>query len=197
MLKLLTFALLACSAWAATTPMMMMTTEAIPTKPCCTPRRWQAAMYNLKAGRSSLQYATVYVFDADMKKEGYMVLPVDGGSPVYQGFTDYNTGIKYTLTFGPNGGCKQEKADHEFYDHCFGTSIMYDAWSFSIDKMDITISLGRDGCIPILENIVYNDPNMPSETLLLFNDVTTMVTDAHLLDMPRACANAGSSSNIG
>ncbi|KAK3792679.1 hypothetical protein RRG08_032316 [Elysia crispata] len=220
LVQALTATLLVCSTWATTTPRSMMTTEVVPTKPCCIPKRWQAAMFDLKAGPNALMYATIFAYDADMKREGYMVLPIDGGPPIHQGFTDYSKGIKYEVTYGPSGGCTQNKPEHDFYDHCFATNsttekvtnlnyvgmatlggegkgIVYDAWTFKLGAMDISLSLGRDGCIPILENVRNNDPNMPSDILLMFNDVTTTVTDTHLLETPAACVAAAGGGFIG
>ena len=35
-------------------------------------------------------------------------------------------GIKYEVTYGPSGGCTQNKPEHDFYDHCFATSELKD-----------------------------------------------------------------------
>ncbi|GFR89874.1 hypothetical protein ElyMa_004290100 [Elysia marginata] len=78
-----------------------------------------------------------------------------------------------------------------------GRGLLYDAWTFTLGKMDIALSLGRDGCIPVLENVRNNDPNMPSDSLLLFNDVTTTVTDGHLLEVPNACKFTSGGGTIG
>ena len=51
--------------------------------------------------------------------------------------------------------------------------------------------------IIIALNLLFLFITDPSDTLLLFNDVTTMVTEGHLLDTPTACMSASAGGSIG
>jgi len=218
MLLLTTVALLMTSALALPTGAgdsgMTGANMAMPTAPCCTPPRWQASMFDLKAD-SGLTYVTEYAQDETMQAEGSVTMNRLTTEIVSQTFTDYKTKMTYTVNmYGDKmGQCVSSKVGHDFYSSCNTKpaaaampsnilgfqyegnatlggpkGLMYDAWNIQFsDGLNVTISLTRDMCIPVLENVKYDTPSGPVESLLLFNDVTTNVDDK-LLTMPAACA---------
>lgn len=190
-----------------------MTNMGMPTHPCCTPARWQAAILDLKSA-SGIMYVSTYAQDATKELEGTVTVNRLTEEIVSQTFTDFKTKMSYTVTMygDKKGQCVSAPTTHDFYETCHNNKtsnsvlgyqyegnatlggpngIMYDAWNIQFSMgMNITLAMTRTGCIPVLENVLTsNAMGGTTESLFLFNDVTTMVDD-DLLRMPAACAAA-------
>ncbi|XP_005094190.2 uncharacterized protein LOC101856085 [Aplysia californica] len=193
----------------------MMNNMGMPTHPCCTPARWQGAILDLKSATGIL-YVTTFAQDATQELEGTVTVNRMTEEIVSQTFTDFKTKMTYSVNMygDKKGQCMSAPTTHDFYETCHNnktsnavlgyqyegnatlggpSGLMYDAWNIQFTAgMNITIALTRTGCIPVLENVMTsNAMGGITDSLFLFNDVTTTVDDA-LLKMPAACAATNS-----
>merc|ERR1719242_798196 len=118
-------------------------------------------------------------------------------------------------SYGANAGkCVKNPLDHPMYEICerhpnstayampngmtgyaklgngtiggVGVGSEFDAWSFSYsDGMKVTITLNRNGCIPVVESAAQ--PSKQIDAIFLFNNIETKV-DAKSLALPPECA---------
>merc|ERR1712002_135842 len=195
-----------------TTVLLVSSALALPAidptaKPCCPPNRWWAQMLDLN---SDLTYSMNYAVDSNTMKEAVITTSRFTGEVFSYRLTDYNTNMIYTQNnYGAqNGQCVKTKNTRTFVN-CQGGGaypanvkysyignatmggpgsggLLYDAWMIQYtdpgNEMNVTISMSRDTCAPLLEKVITPQTNM----VLLFNNINATVDDA-FLSLPPAC----------
>jgi len=185
---------------------------------CCLPPKWQANIIDLKS-KAGLSSVIVFAHDEINMMEGYYVVALGSSLPMVQRFVDYKTNTTYSVDMSGGDPtaykCVKGVNDRPFYGGCNSTTSMgavknmryigestigppgkaitFDAWSYSYFDTDITITLSRDGnCVPLLENVSSNSAfnGAPFDSLLMFEKVSTTVSNQELLTIPAACASA-------
>jgi len=179
----------------------------MPTAPCCVGRRWQGTMIDLKA-TDGYKYLINFAEDSVLMRDGSRVIDRMTGQVVEEVYNDYKANMTYTVDY--NGKCVKSMPGHAFFGSCDHPSYMaaqyvgngtmggvdphtkgifYDAWSMQFpNDINVTISLSRGYCVPLLEQYSQRLPKL--DVLMLLSDVTTTMVEDALLNMPKACVDA-------
>ncbi|XP_046367330.1 uncharacterized protein LOC124142739 [Haliotis rufescens] len=167
---------------------------------CCLRDSWQA--YAVQPEMLSLDPMPFLQFYSDLilKKEAQQTFQLTPGSaPVksYRMVTDHSKGRTYRIS--PAGVCTSfpnivpmipcipDSATFlgESYVGAPKIGVAFNVWRFSIEpyKLNITLSVAQDSCIPILERI--SSPNV--NISLSFSGFSSPLYDKSVFDVPSGC----------
>jgi len=185
--------------------------QAPPTKPCCKTGVWSAQLFTLDDDQHFLRYATDFAVDEVNGIETTYVEDRITGQLVERMHVDYKKQISYTVLYygDQKGQCQTSKPAHKFWSSCdtpmpgkanmtsvkylgngtLGGSLLYDAWSIQYEQeLNITITLARDTCLPVLEKVNNINTSPLAHPVLMFNNAKLSAPMGYF-DIPPECVS--------